>query len=46
MHYCFRSAYVRFSLFAVILAWTDYSTTTWQKKQTTELPSEPSKKAA
>ena len=35
-----------FALFAVILAWTDYSTTTWQKKQTAELPSEPSKKAA
>jgi hypothetical protein len=35
-----------FALFAVILAWTDHSTTTWQKKQTAELPSEPSKKAA
>jgi ABC-type uncharacterized transport system permease subunit len=40
-----------FALFAIILAWTDYSTTTWQKKtwqqkQTAELPSEPLKKAA
>jgi len=39
-----------FALFAVILAWTDHSTTTWQKKQTArahaELPSVPSKKAA
>jgi hypothetical protein len=35
-----------FALFAVILASTDYSTTTWQKKQTVELPSVPSKKAA
>jgi hypothetical protein len=36
-----------FALFAVILAWTDHSTTIWQKKQkTAELPSVPSKKAA
>ena len=35
-----------FALFAVILAWTDYCTTTWQKKQTAESPSVSSKKAA
>jgi hypothetical protein len=35
-----------FALFAVILSWTAYRTTAWQKKQSAELPSVPSKKAA
>jgi hypothetical protein len=35
-----------FALFAIILAWTDYSTTAWQKNRLAKLPSVPSKKAA